>query len=37
MCIASSNEAVVNWIPEVDASDDDTDDDMLDLVDSSES
>ena len=27
----------MNWIPEVDASDENTDDDMLDVVDSSES
>ena len=33
----SSNEVVLNWIPEVDASGEDTDADMLDLVDISES
>ena len=37
MCLGSSNDVVLNRIPEVDASDEDTGDDMLDLVDSSES
>ena len=37
LCLGSSNEVVFNWIPEVDASNEDTDDDMLDLVHSSES
>ena len=37
MCFGSLNDVVLNWIPAVDASHEDTDDDMLDLVDSSES
>ena len=37
VCLGSSSDVVLNWIPDVDVSDEDTEDDMLDLVDSSES
>ena len=37
MRLGGSSDVVLNWIAEVDASDEDTEDDMLDLVDSSDS